>query len=163
MNWTELNALLKFEIWATWNFNSLRFPMKNLMLKVSTDLPDWCNSPQVRESVFGHPGNFWMWNRESGTLESRMPLTIGIRNPSFIEKDLESSNWNPESTAWNSVSKNVLDSLTYDDATTRESTWWQKPSLIEWYGVILLWNNKLFCWSWTRNWLYTRLTGCAED
>ena len=31
-----------------------------------------------------------MWNRESGTLESRMPLTIGIRNPSFIEKDLES-------------------------------------------------------------------------
>ena len=50
-----------------------------------------------------------MLNRESGTLESRMPLTIGIRNPSFIKKDLESSNWNPESTAWNSDSKNVLE------------------------------------------------------
>ena len=57
-----------------------------------------------------------------------MPLTIEIRNPSFIEKDLESSNWNPESTAWNSDSKNVLDSLTLGDATTPKSTWWQKPS-----------------------------------
>ena len=52
-----------------------------------------------------------MWNRESGTLESGMSLTIGIRNPSFIEKDLESSKWNPETTAWNSDSKDVLDSL----------------------------------------------------
>ena len=29
-------------------------------------------------------------------------LGLGIRNPSFTEKDLESSNCNPESTAWNS-------------------------------------------------------------
>ena len=45
MNWTELNALLKFEIPATWNFKrrrkgkvqfavcGLRFPIKNRMLK----------------------------------------------------------------------------------------------------------------------------------
>ena len=39
------------------------------------------------------------------------PTTIGIRNPSFTEKDLESSNWNPESMAWNPEFKNVLDSL----------------------------------------------------
>ena len=141
MNWTELNALLKFEIRATWNFKrvtqnvvgSLRFPIsQKLMLKVSTDLPDWWNSPQVRESGFGHPGNFCMWNRESGTLESRMPLTIGIRNPSFIEKDLESSNWNPEYTAWNSDSKNVLDSLTSGDATTRKSSMVAETQGVAW-------------------------------
>ena len=150
--------------------------MKNLMLKVSTDLPDWCNSPQVREFGFGYPGNFCMWNRESWTLESRMPLTIGIRNPSFIEKDLESSNWNPESTAWNSDSKNVLegpyirrcnDPKINMVAETQRATrfpWLvfilneitnvvfekfkkEVSSLIEWNGVILLWNNnKLFCW-----------------
>ena len=44
--------------------------------------------------------------------ESGIPLTIGIRNPSFTEKDLESITWNPESTAGNSESKTVLDSLT---------------------------------------------------
>ena len=165
--------------------------MKNLMLKVSTDLPDWCNSPQVREFGFGHPGNFCMWNRESGTLESRMPLTIGIRNPSFIEKDLESSNWNPESTAWNSDSKNVLegpyirrcnDPKINMVAETQRATrfpWlvfilneitnvvFEKfkkkvSSLIEWYGVILLWNNKLFCWCQETG--YTPGSGvCAED
>ena len=41
-----------------------------------------------------------------------MPLTIGIRNSSFIEKDLESSNWNPGSTAWNPEFETFLDSLT---------------------------------------------------
>ena len=41
-----------------------------------------------------------------------MPLTIGIRNSSFIEKDLESSNWNLESTAWNPEFETFLDSLT---------------------------------------------------
>ena len=41
LNWTELDALLKSEISATWNFKCitanchLRFLMKNLMLKVS--------------------------------------------------------------------------------------------------------------------------------
>ena len=44
MNWTELNALLKVEMSATWNCKrvmancGLRFPMKNLMLKVSNRL-----------------------------------------------------------------------------------------------------------------------------
>ena len=42
----------------------------------------------------------------------RNPLTIRIRNPSFTDKHLESSTWNPESTAGNLESKTVLDSLT---------------------------------------------------
>ena len=43
MKWTELNAMLKFEISATWNCKGvtancgLQFPMENLMLKVSID------------------------------------------------------------------------------------------------------------------------------
>jgi len=42
-------------------------------------------------------------------------LGLGIRNPSSTEKDLESSNCNPESTAWNPESKTVLDSLTWGE------------------------------------------------
>ena len=54
-----------------------------------------------------------------------IPLTFGIRNPSSTKKDLESGNWNPESTAWNPESKTVLDSLT-----------WRERSMIS------LWNAK---------------------
>ena len=38
-------------------------------------------------------------------------MTVGIQNPSSTEKDLESSNWNPEYMAWNPESKTVLDFL----------------------------------------------------
>ena len=47
---------------------------------------------------------------ESGTLgvqfkESKIPLTIGNRNPSSTEKESESSTWNRESMPWNLESK----------------------------------------------------------
>ena len=75
-------------------------------------------SPHVRESRFRNPENFCLWNLESWALESGIqlqesgiPMTVGIQNPSSTEKDLESSNWNPEYMAWNPESKTVLDSL----------------------------------------------------
>ena len=34
---------------------------------------------------------------------------VGIRNPSSTGKGLESSDWNPESTAWDPETKTVLD------------------------------------------------------
>ena len=55
-------------------------------------------------------------------LESGIPLTIRIRNPSSTEKDLESSNWNPESTAWIPESKSVLDSLTRGEMKLEKAT-----------------------------------------
>ena len=65
-------------------------------------------------------GNFCLCNPESWALEtgiqlqeSGIPLTIGIRNPSSTEKDVESSTWNPEPTNLNPESKTVLDSLTW--------------------------------------------------
>ena len=40
--------------------------------------------------------------------DSRVPLTIGIQNPSSTDEEYESSFWNPRSIAWNSESKTVL-------------------------------------------------------
>ena len=61
-------------------------------------------SSNVREYRFRNPGNFCFWNpgsppweTEIQPQESGIPLTFAIRKPSFTEKDLESSNWNPES------------------------------------------------------------------
>ena len=59
LNRTELNALLKFEISATWNCKrvtancGLRFPMKNLMLKVSIIVPQ----PDGKKLVHTIKGN----------------------------------------------------------------------------------------------------------
>ena len=54
--------------------------------------------------MFGDPdsGN-WKMNVESGMQlqESRIPTTIGIRNPS------KSSTWNPEFPAWNPESETL--------------------------------------------------------
>ena len=54
--------------------------------------------------MFGDPdsGN-WKMNVESGMQlqESRIPPTIGIRNPS------KSSTWNPEFSAWNPESETL--------------------------------------------------------
>ena len=47
--------------------------------------------------------------------EYGIPPRIGIRNPSSTDNDLESSTWNPESMAWNSESKIVLDALSLGD------------------------------------------------
>ena len=47
-----------------------------------------------------------IWNT---AVEIRIPLTIGIHNLRSTEKDLESSNWIPESTAWNPESKTAWD------------------------------------------------------
>ena len=59
------------------------------------------------------PTNFCFWNPESWTLESGIQLkdsgillAIGVRNTIPLTE-------NPESTAWNPESRNVLDSLTY--------------------------------------------------
>ena len=79
-------------------------------------------SPHVRESGsrsleklgLRNPES-WAWESGIQPKKSRIPLTIGIRNPSSTEKDLESSNWTPESTARNPESKTVLDSLTWRD------------------------------------------------
>ena len=57
-------------------------------------------SPNVRESgkfLFVESGNLG-WN-----------TALGIRNLMSTEKDLESSNWIPESTLWNPESKTVSD------------------------------------------------------
>ena len=43
--------------------------------------------------------------------ESRIPVTIGIRNPSSTDEEGESSTWNPEPTVWNPESKTVFDYL----------------------------------------------------
>ena len=77
------------------------------------------------KSVYSFPslpvfvGNFFFWNLESWALESGIQLkefqiqqSIGIWNPSSIEKDPESSIWNPESTTRNPEFEAVLDSLT---------------------------------------------------
>ena len=74
-------------------------------------------SPHVRESGFQNPGAWKFLLVESGIQlkESEIPLTIGIRNPSSTEKDLEPSTWNLESEAWNPESMTVLDSLTWGD------------------------------------------------
>jgi len=59
--------------------------------------------------------NFCLCNHEPGVLESgiqlkesRIPLTIGIQNPSSFDKD-------PESTAWDPESKTILNFLTRGD------------------------------------------------
>ena len=52
--------------------------------------------------------------------EYGIPPRIGIRNPSPTDNDLESSTWNPESMAWNSESKIVLDSLSFCDVLRTE-------------------------------------------
>ena len=48
--------------------------------------------------------------------ESRIPVTIGIRNPSSTDEEGESSTWNPEPTMWNPESKTLFDYLnTWDE------------------------------------------------
>ena len=51
-----------------------------------------------------------MRDPESWALESGIPLTIEIQNPSSTNKD-----WNPESTAWNPESNTVLDCLSREN------------------------------------------------
>ena len=53
---------------------------------------------------------------------------MGIQNPSSTDKDLESSTWNPESTAWSLESKTVLGSLRWGD-TAAVRGWWQTAVL----------------------------------
>ena len=90
-------------------------------------------SPQIKESGFRNPRNFYLWNPKSGQIlpgkSGNLGFGIwnwaqGIRNPmhSLLEsrihvplRTLESSTWNPESTAWNPECKTVLDSLTRGD------------------------------------------------
>ena len=67
-------------------------------------------NPETRKICLWNPESRVL---ESGTqlMESGIPLTIGIQNPSSTDKDLESSTWNLESTTWNPESKTILDSL----------------------------------------------------
>ena len=77
--------------------------------------------PHVKESGFKNPGNFCLWNPESGKIwhmesgirlkESGIPLTIKIQNPRSTDKYWNTVPWNPESTAWNPV----MDSLTWGE------------------------------------------------
>ena len=50
-------------------------------------------------------------------LESGIPLTVGIQNPSSSDNVMVPGNstWNLESKAWNPDSETVLDSLTRED------------------------------------------------
>ena len=64
--------------------------------------------------VFGDPEN-WALESEFQVQDSRVPLTVGIQNPSSTDEksgssywNPRSSYWNPRSTAWNSESKTVL-------------------------------------------------------
>jgi len=77
-----------------------------------------------RKFLLLEPGiwSLCFWNPESWALESPIqfkkfgiPPTIGIRNPSSTDKNLEPSDWNPGSTAWDTESKTVSDSLTWGD------------------------------------------------
>ena len=185
MNWTELNASLIFEIRATWNLKrvtanySFQFAVSHENSDAKglywlTRLMQLAPSKGIRIRACGKFFACWIGNPGPWNPECHWQL-IGIRNPSFIEKDLESSNWNPESTAWNSDSKNVLegpyirrcndakiDMVAETQRATRfpwlvfilteitnvviEKFKKKVSSLIEWYGVILLWNNELFCW-----------------
>ena len=66
-------------------------------------------------------------------------MIIGIQNSSFTEKDLESSNWNPESTV-------VLDSRTWCDSSVLVKTGTLKSSgMHPWISLALLTNCKQ-CW-----------------
>ena len=49
-------------------------------------------SPHVRESVILNPEIFCLWNPESWALESGIPLTTGIRNPSTTDKEFRIQN-----------------------------------------------------------------------
>ena len=82
------------------------------------------NSVSFHEREFGfrNQRNFCFWNLEFWALESGMqlkesgiPVTIGIRNPSSKDKNLEPSDWNPES-------KIVSDSLTCGDLSVLPTT-----------------------------------------
>ena len=71
--------------------------------------------PHVRESRLWNPGNFCLYNPESGKVLLIESGTLGfwnkaqgIRNPSSTDKESTSCTWNPES-------KTVLDSLTQGD------------------------------------------------
>ena len=57
--------------------------------------------------VFGDPEN-WALEFEFQVQDSRVPLTVGIQNPSSTDEESGSSYRNPRSTAWNSESKTVL-------------------------------------------------------
>ena len=57
--------------------------------------------------VFGDP-EIWALESEFQVQDSRVPLTVGIQNPSSTDEESGSSHWNPRSTAWNSESKTVL-------------------------------------------------------
>ena len=85
---------------------------------------DGINPLHVRESRLRNLGKFCLWNTKSWALdsgiqlkESGIPLTIGIQNRSSTDwQRLESSTWNPESTAWNLESKTVLGFLTWGES-----------------------------------------------
>ena len=76
-------------------------------------------SLHVWESVCRNPWNFFLWNQESGILDvkiwntARDPTKDWNPESKFHWQILESSSWNPESTAWNPESKTVLASLTW--------------------------------------------------
>ena len=74
----------------------------------------------VREPRFRNLGTFCLWNPEPWALESRIqlkesriPLRIGIGNPSSAGKESGLQQLNPESTVRNLESKTVLDKLDF--------------------------------------------------
>ena len=74
------------------------------------------NRTEIREIFafgFQNPQKFHLSNPESLALESGIQLKeSGIQlTTKFRWQRLESSTWDPESTAWNPQSKNVLDFL----------------------------------------------------
>ena len=101
-------------------------------------LTRWWNR---RIKGFRNLGNFFLcnpeskkfksWNQESWALESRIklkesgiPLPIGIWNLiKFHWQRLESSTWNPESTARSPESKTVLDFLTWSEEKKLGKNW----------------------------------------
>ena len=82
------------------------FKVSFIVVKQESHLTTSSECPKNFALCNGIPKIFWH-------VESGIP-GLGFRNTavgSFTEKDLESSNWIPESTAWNLESKTLLDSL----------------------------------------------------
>ena len=79
--------------------------LQELTLSSRTNLQNiWKNnssgkSPHVRKfgkSGYLNPGKFCLWNPESWSLESGIPETTGMQNPSSSDQD-----WNPVPGIWN--------------------------------------------------------------
>ena len=147
MKWNELNASLIFELRATWNFKrvtanySLQFAVSHEKSDAKglywlTRLMQLAPSKGIRIRACGKFFACWIgnpgpwnpechWQLESGiqvSLKKIWNLVTGILNP---RRGIQTPRM-----SWRA--------LTQGDATTRKSTWWQKPSgqpaFRDWYS-----------------------------